>query len=276
MLLKKKTEPVQDRWTHLTLGHGQTLTAELLMAAFHGDVSALRLPALYGEADMAQVAGKVASSGGADRYVGLDLGSPLGVPTHWELRYTRNAAGWAEHFAKLRTADLARRRLFAKTGDPAAALVGMLQRVWPGKVSRMRHPRYGRELFFGLLRSGVPELHYDWAPFDLEEPNVVAQLGWNLYVFNPGPGGDLKMYRTMGMTPGNREDSGLEPVGNYGLSPELVEGVESDVVLCRTGDVVLAPNRFLHEVTPCLYGDQRLTLTAHVALMRDGSLRLFN
>jgi hypothetical protein len=264
------------RWTHLSPTLGEDVTAEMLKAVFHGEVSGLRLERVYTPEELESVARAVLGERRGVKYEGLELGSALGVRSHWDYRYTLGREAWREYFPKAREAEAARKALFSEVGDPLEVVEATLRRIWPGPVGRMRHPRLGRELFAGMLRTGAPRLHFDWAPFDLEERDVVGQLGWNFYVFNPGPGGDLKMYRTLGLKPGNTRASGLEPVGNYDLPRELVAGAESDVIPCRTGDMVLAPNRFLHEVTPCDYEDQRLTVAAHVAWMRDGSLRLFS
>jgi hypothetical protein len=66
-------------------------------------------------------------------------------------------------------------------------------------------------------------------------------------------------------------------VGNYDLPGSLVEGVESCVVPCRVGDLVMAPNRLLHEVTePQIPEEDRLSLSFHLALMATGKLAIFS
>ena len=66
------------------------------------------------------------------------------------------------------------------------------------------------------------------------------------------------------------------PIGNYGLSRELINGVETDTIPAKAGDLVFAPNRFLHEVTPAEHPEQRISIAAHVAWMGDGTLGQFS
>src|SRR5206468_6851821 len=106
---------------------------------------------------------------------------------------------------------------------------------------------------------------------------VVMQAGANVYLSNFEQGGDLKVYRKYGMSPGKKASDGEKVIGNYGLPHDLVENAESCTIECGVGDLVVAPNRFLHEVTP---GNEpeadRLVLSFHVALLSNGKLVVFS
>lgn len=263
-------------WTHLVLATGQSLTYGMLMRAFLGEVSGLLLPKVYSECEMRDVASAVLCANEGFEFKELGLGSALGMHSHWEYRYLKSESEWPEYFEAGAKANATRKKLFAKVGDPVEAMLAMLMRAWPGRVSRLRHPRLGRPMHAGMMRTGAPLMHYDWARHDLNDSDVLAQLGWNLYVFNPGPDGDLVMYRKLGEAPGNTAASGAPLVGNYDLPRSEVRDVERDVLYARTGDMVFVPNRYWHEVTPCAYENERLTVAAHVVLLRDGSLGVFS
>lgn len=205
------------------------------------------------------------------------MGTALGIPSHWELAYTRSDAELNEYFARVHEADELRRLVFAKTGDPLQIIVALLKQAWPGPVMIAIHPKTGRQFYAGIIRSGAPKLHFDNARYDVSPPlNCVSQLGLSIHLQSGGSGGHLKVYRGRGKDRGNTVASGRTPVGNYDLPYSSVEGLESDVIPCEPGDLVVTPNRLLHEVTPCERPDERLTVAAHIALMVDGSLALFS
>jgi hypothetical protein len=104
-----------------------------------------------------------------------------------------------------------RRRLFAEIGDPVERVTDMLGKAWGRPVVRVR--KYGKQLYAGLIRSGAPKLHFDWAPWDIPEEEAVMQAGVNIYIANGGSGGDLKIYNIYGMTRGklaSRRESGRQ------------------------------------------------------------------
>lgn len=174
----------------------------------------------------------------------------LDISSHWEFEYTKDdAAAWQAYFPRVRPMLELCRRLFTDVGDPVDRIAHAFGNTWGKQVRRARHPQYDQPLFAGLIRSGGPRLHFDWAPFDLPGLEAVMQAGANVYLANFQQGGHLKVYRTYGMTKGHTKASGVLPIGNYDLPHALVEGVESVTIPCGVGDLVLAPNRFLHEVT---------------------------
>lgn len=265
-------------WNHVDLRAGEEVSRELLEAVFHGDVPGLRLRGFYSESECRTVVERLRGlESGSKKYQGLDLGTVLGIPSHWEFAYTGPPNEWESYFPLVGPANALRRELFAGLPDPVRAVSELFGEAWShSPVPNATHPRYGREVYAGLVRTGVPKLHCDWARWDFPSLPVVMQAGWNVYLQNPGPGGDLKMYRRLWTHPGEKADSGASRVGNYDLPRELVADVEAETIPCRTGDLVLAPNRFLHEVTPCADPESRTTVAGHLVWLQDGSIAQFS
>jgi hypothetical protein len=269
-------------WSESSSKAHQTLKRDDLLRLFHGEVAGIRIPAFLSSEQCHLVVGRLqeVTQRRARQYRGppggLNIGTVLDIESHWEFMYVlENDAAWKNYFRKVAATTRLRRRLFAGVGDPVDRVAAMLAKAWGAPVGRLR--KSGKQLYAGLIRSGVPQLHFDWAPFDIPEREVVMQAGLNIYLHNGRTGGDLKVYRTYGMTRGNTASSGSEVIGNYGLPHSLIEGVESRTIACRVGDLVVAPNRLLHEVTPTnIPHQQRLSLSFHVAWMNGGNLAVFS
>jgi hypothetical protein len=275
-------ENIQEPWRATTLPKLEKVTRTQMVEMFQGNVAAIRTSGFLTEKECATAVTRIHefSASRGRRYKGdLNIGTALSISSHWEFEYQiEDDAAWLEYFRKVGPTTRMRRKLFAGIGDPVDRIVEILGQSWPGPVRRALHPKFNRRLYVGLLRTGSPRLHFDWAPFDLPSlKDVVMQAGANVYLSNSLTGGDLKIYRRYGMLKGNKASSGKEVVGNYDIPHAAVAEVESCIVPCRTGDFVIAPNRFLHEVTP---GDSpeknRLVLSFHVAWMGDGSLTVFS
>jgi hypothetical protein len=266
-------------WDIMTFDREHGLTRHELLQMFHGEVAGIRMPEFLTPDQCATVVARLKgiAKQKARRYKGnLNIGTVLDVPSHWEFTYViEDSAAWHPYFAKVGPTTRLRRHLFRDIGDPVDRVTEMLAKAWGAPVYRMR--KFGKKLYAGLIRSGAPKLHFDWAPWDLGKFEVVMQAGLNIYLANGSTGGDLKVYRTYGMSKGNTLSSNQAVVGNYDLPQALVQGVKSATIPCRAGDLVVAPNRFLHEVTETDGPEQnRLSLSFHIALMADGSLAIFS
>ncbi len=269
-------------WQENTLPDLAELTRDQIVAMFQGDVAAIRTPKFLTREECETAVNRIRQNT-ADRarqYKGnLNIGTALNINSHWEFEYrVEDQSAWVDYFKKVGPTTRKRKELFAEIGDPVERIVKIFRNAWGAPVKRAVHPDFGRQLYVGLLRTGAPRLHFDWAPYDLPSlKDVVMQAGANVYLANFDIGGDLTVYRQYGMTKGNKESSGEQIVGNYDLSHSLVQGVEACTVPCRVGDFVIAPNRFLHEVTPGDSAEEnRLVLSFHVAWMGDGSLTVFS
>jgi hypothetical protein len=271
------------QWGHVTLdaAKGETLDRELLMMVMQGEVSAVRLKNFLRPSEVSAVLENLSTHlRGAREYSGTASNlTAFPLPSHWEFRYQVDG-NWNDYFSRVAAADELRREVFfsALGEDPLERVADLLAQAWPGRVKRARHPKWGRPMYVGVLRSGCPKLHFDWARYDFEPPlDAAMQAGWSVHLRKGGAvGGELKMYRTYGVAPGNTVTSGRQPVGNYDLPRSLVDGVQSNVVPCEPGDWVLAANRLLHEVLPADRCEERLAFAGHVAWMRNGELWQFS
>lgn len=274
-------------WNAQTLSGPEELNKQILIETLLAESGGVRIPGFYSPEACKRVVVKlleVARTKGR-RYkadpksgVSLNIGTVLDIPPHWEFEYVlEDENAWQGYFSRVGPTTRLRKRLFSDIGDPVERVSEMLSKVWGASVQRVRHPKFGRKLYAGIIRSGAPKLHFDNAAFDLPGTEILGQAGANIYLKNFTQGGDLVTYRTFGKDKGNTLSSGKKPIGNYDLSPSLVEGVESCTVPCRQGDFILTPNHLLHEVTP---GDgpedDRLVLSFHLIWLKNGSLAIFS
>jgi len=233
-----ENQAVSNGWTAINRNSLREITRDDLVKMFQGEVAGIRIPRFLNPVQCDLVMDRLKKANRNSRqYEGdLNIGTVLDIASHWEFTYRLgdDAKAWDDYFRKVGPTTALRRRLFADVGDPVDYIVEALGRAWGKPVQRMC--KFGRKLYTGLVRSGAPRLHFDWAPFDLPAMEVVGQGGVNVYLFNGRTGGDLKVYRKYGMTKGNTEASGEEIVGNYDLPRSSVEGVESYTLECRTGD----------------------------------------
>lgn len=269
----------QMQWREQTIDRLEALDRRGLVEMFHGHIPGIRIPALLSPEECARATARIKSARVGRKYAGaLNIGTPLEIPSHWELVYTEeNEAAWFTYFRRVGCFTKQRKKIFAGMLDPLDQITLSLGRAWGAPVKRVRHPIYGWRLYAGLIRSGAPRLHFDWAPFDLGLGDLILQAGANLYLSNFAHGGDLRMYRRYGMDLGAHAASGAQVIGNYDLPRVMIEGAESATIECGVGDFIVCPNRFLHEVTP---GDEpeenRLVLSFHIGLMTDGTLAVFS
>lgn len=274
-------------WRHETIDADAPMSQEMLRRALVGEIPGIRIPGVIGPEVCETVLGNlVAFSKQRAAYAGgLNIGSALAdgvdenakaVKSHWELRYM-NAMTWEEYGARKPGWESRRESLTKGVAPDLLCIVQhRLQAAWPGEVTRARHPVTGQELYAGILRPGAPKLHADWAADDIRGMPAVHQIGISIYIRNQGPGGDLRVFRTLVAGPGNTANSGLVPVGNYDLPYSIVDGAEYDVIPVNAGDMIIAPNRYLHDVTPCPDESLRMAFGVHAVMLLDGTLALFS
>lgn len=275
--MSQKTTQWEERTVHAL----EEITKSDVIEMLHGHFPGIRVPKLLTREQCALAVKRIRSTAQTKtrQYKGnLNIGTPLNIPSHWEFRYMEQPeTAWFDYFRKVSATTKRRRMIFKEIGDPLERVVRAFGKIWGAPVRRARHPKYGWRLYAGLIRSGAPALHFDWAPFDLGLSEIVLQAGANIYLSNFRRGGDLKVYRKYGMRPGHSASSGEPVVGNYDMPHSLVENVESRTIPCEVGDFVIAANRFLHEVTPGGEPESnRLVLSFHIGLMCDGSLAVFS
>lgn len=274
------TKDVSSGWSYKTFQRGHVLTRPELLEMFQGEVAGIRIPGFLSSDDCASVVQqlKEKARGRSRQYKGgLNIGTAFDI-NHWEETYiVESERAWHGYFRKVGSTTRLRRQIFrkAKVFDPVDQVVQMLAMGWGAPVSRLS--KCGKKMYAGMIRSGAPKLHFDNGLFDVGEIEVVGQGGINIYLANGKRGGDLRVYRKYGMTKGNHASSKNVVIGNYDLAHSLVDGIEACTIPCRVGDFVVAPNRFLHEVTPPAQGEEnRLSLSFHLALLANGKLAIFS
>jgi hypothetical protein len=269
----------KECWREKTIETLDEITRSDIIAMFQGKIPGIRVPKSVSQQRCEVAVDRIRGTHDGRRYLGnLNIGTLLSIPSHWEMGYINaSEKAWFEYSRRTSYFTKLRRQPFAGMPDPYDEITRALGRAWGSPLTRLRHPRYGFRLHAGLIRSGAPRLHFDWAPFDLGAHDIVLQGGANLYLANFREGGHLKNYRRYGMNPGATAGSGEKVIGNYGLSDEMVAGAESATIECGVGDFVLCPNRFLHEVTPGSEPEEnRIVLSFHVGLLSNGTLAVFS
>lgn len=144
--------------------------------------------------------------------------------------------------------------------DPLPKVLNLLT-VWPrgGEVARADAGSY----FAGTIRNlHESPVHYDWAPRDLAGwtiGSVTRQFTWNLFLSEPGSGGEVNIWKMQG-----GEASGMAAPGAGG--PDL-SNVARVSIRPKTGRLLLFDTRNFHSIGRVL-GEQ----TCYVAGSFFGSV----
>jgi hypothetical protein len=277
-----KKESTKTKWTSKNFAQNEQPVRSDFVEMFLGEIPGIQIQEVLPEKACRAIVKKINTfmANKARSYKGdLNIGTVLNFPSHWELEYIKGGKqAWQNYFKKVKTTNQLRKELFSECGDPIFKLQSILRKAWNGPVHVAKHPTYKKDLYAGLIRSGAPRLHFDWGRYDLPGLEIVAQAGANIPLSNFQRDGDLVVYRKLGMERGKDASSGSKVVGNYDLPHDLVANVESHKIEYGIGDLIIAPNRFLHEVTDNGQEPQtnRILLSVHVAWMGDGSLALFS
>lgn len=112
-------------------------------------------------------------------------------------------------------------------------------------------------------------LHADFAQF-LDQrwsiSNVVKEYAWNVYLTDPGEGGECVIYEK----PWEREDDIYLIEGTYGYFDDVVRGTTSRAIKIKIGSLVFFNCRNFHRVNAS--GDMRLSIGGHVGLTKDNEI----
>ena len=195
------------------------------------------------------------------------LGTSLGISA-WEARYpgingkpADGVASWNEYFNSVPDWDRERREIFTPCfGDDPMDLIENVVANGLGKpVERARHPRYGRRMGAGLVRTGAAKAHWDYAKDDVGL-NAIGHIGVVLVLST----GDDPIQRVW--------DYQAEPddEGNYDsfdlcLNKQLTPSLDLETPV---GSLCFLSARYLHEILDD--PDGRCTLACHIAWLEDG------
>jgi hypothetical protein len=125
----------------------------------------------------------------------------------------------------------------------------------------------------GKLRNGVTPIHVDFAPQDsagwaIAETRV--QFAWNVYLDNPGDGGDLQVWERRWS---RQHDRVHQVEGQYYYRPDVVEGARRVDVPVTVGDVVIVNSAVYHAVGQAA---GRIGFGSFISLFDDGRFRLWS
>ncbi len=115
-------------------------------------------------------------------------------------------------------------------------------------------------------------IHADFANFlaDCWSINkITAELAWNVYLTNPGKGGECVVYNR----PWERVDDAHMIPGTYGYYPKVVEGCESINIPITPGKLLFFNSRNFHKVNES--ENLRLSFGGHIGLMPDKEMLMW-
>lgn len=270
-------------WSAIELEVPDDLTHRHIDDLLCGRIAGIRIPQMVSSAACEAIMKEIARYG-MGQYDGM--ARPLGTvgENHWPARYVDG--NWDAYFETVEQEERIKEGLFAALGGSASRYVNtILERAIGQEIDRLRTDD-GRPFNAVVVRSGTAALHFDFGGYDLPHSigcRVIRQMAWNIYVQNPGEGGDLVVHRHMGseagLTKAEAAARGVACFGNYDLDASILEGVEKVTIPARRGDFVLIQNRYVHSVAPVVPTElarERVALSAHIAQLTDGSFREFS
>jgi hypothetical protein len=99
--------------------------------------------------------------------------------------------------------------------------------------------------------------------------NVIAQYAWNIYLSDPGVGGETLVYNK----PWEKEHDQYIIGDTYGYDHKVVAGAECLTFQPKPGTLMFFNSRNFHEVTQST--QSRLTIGGHVGLTKNGEIILW-
>lgn len=189
-----------------------------------------------------------------------------GGPTHFEPAYAggNTPAAWAQYFEEAQAWDREQQKVFASCpANPEDLLKApFVFRYGAQNVTRLTHPRYGRQMSPFLVRKGYALNHIDFGQWDLGV-ECVGHVG-AVVVLDSSAGTVQRVYRYQ---PSSPVYTGATQ-GNYGL--EVPVGTEFVDVPSVAGDYNLVSARYVHALMSPDKTCERLTCAAHFILTADG------
>jgi hypothetical protein len=158
--------------------------------------------------------------------------------------------------------------------DPVFSVINFLTQFFGEKVSIAE--QNGQQYNFAIVRDlkSSALLHADYAGFSPEYwsiSKVIAQYGWNIYLTDPGEGGELIIYNKPWeeMT----DEKYYMETTRYGYQKEVVAHAESVSVFPKAGLLVFFNSRNFHEIKAS--AQSRVTVGGHIGLTAKEELLLW-
>lgn len=157
--------------------------------------------------------------------------------------------------------------------NPVQRVQGVLQDFLNARVQFAKQegesyfPAIARELNASVL------LHADFAQFIPSYwciSKIVSEISWNIYLTDPGEGGECIVYEK----PWERADD-IHIVGNtYGYDPSVVEGKPNAHIKANAGRLVFFNSRNFHEVAAAKR--PRVSIGGHVGKTPEGEFLMWS
>jgi hypothetical protein len=195
------------------------------------------------------------------------LASPIGSSA-WDYRYNQHGQSlsnssdaWIEYLDGVDDWDSQRAEKFVPFfgTDPNDIVSSIICNATGCPILRAEHPRLGRRMGAGMVRTGVPDPHFDWARYDLGL-NATGHIGV-VIPLRTGPNPVQRVWDHFA-APDN--------FGNYGI--KIPEDTPYLDIGTPVGSVCLLSARRTHAV---LDDSVRTTFAMHIAHMADGRWVMF-
>jgi hypothetical protein len=164
-------------------------------------------------------------------------------------------------------------RVFARSFNPVARLIGELRGAGVD-ADVMTEPGLGAYWAGnGKVRHGASPIHVDFAPQDSAGWAVAetrVQLAWNVYLDNPGGGGELTVWDRC-WSP--EHDVTHQVDGQYYYRPDVVRGARRIDIPVVVGDAVIVNSGLYHAVAEA---SGRMAFGSFISIFEDGCFRLWS
>lgn len=156
--------------------------------------------------------------------------------------------------------------------DPFLNVKEFLSKNWAQSVQIATQDNYNythvivRELQHSAL------LHADFAQFIPSYwsiSKIIAQYAWNIYLTDPGMGGECIVYNKLW----EKEDDQYIYKQTYGYDEKIIAGQESTSIPIKPGSLVFFNSRNFHKVNKSQ--NMRLSIGGHVGLTLKGDLLMW-
>ncbi|MDP1723786.1 MAG: hypothetical protein Q8L85_03710 [Alphaproteobacteria bacterium] len=178
-----------------------------------------------------------------------------------------------EYFPKAKETNLLY-RAFCDTikFDPFLKVQKHLSNNWikSVQIAKQNNNDYTHVIARELQSSAL--LHADFAQFIPKHwsiSEIIAQYAWNIYLTDPGIGGECVVYNKLWA----KEDDQYIYKQTYGYDEKVVEGKESTQIAIKPGSLVFFNSRNFHKVNKSQ--KMRLSIGGHVGLTSAGNLLMW-
>lgn len=246
------------------------LTSDTIQALFNSEIAGVGVDHFLAEADCSRLVQTLRSLGLKQYTYHFDQTEAPPAAHLFETHYLYENQTPQDYFPQAEQSFLLYKQLVDQSGvDPVHILMDTLQQVTGRSVEVAQQE--GNRYFFAIARelNHSVLLHADYAPFIPRHwsiSQVVAELAWNIYLTDPGEGGDCVVYDRFWQLEDDQHIIG----STYGYDPVVVSHCPSSQFKPKPGRLVLFNCRNFHAVEAA--SQPRVAIGGHIGLMPDGTL----